>query len=131
MDTVVIVLLLIFSSILIYAIFIKGVKEHNKVLLELIKQPIYHVRGEQVFFENGYYLVKSFGKFELHTWSKASGFKDNINPNLYYWETLTPKFITELTVDYFLKRSQKFYRNKKLAEKSNRLNKILTDIKSN
>ena len=112
MDTVVVVLLLIFSSILIYAIFIKGVKEHNKVLLELIKQPIYHVRDGQVFFENGYYLVKSFGKFELHTWLKASGFKDSINPNFYYWETLTPKFITELRVDYFLKRSQKFYRIK-------------------
>ena len=130
MDTVIIVLLLIFSIISIYAVFIKGVKEHNKVLLELIKQPIHLAKGGRVFFENGYCLVKSFGKFEIYTWSKNSSFTDGINIHYHDCETLTPKFLTELRVDYFLKRNKKLYENKKLVEKNNRLNKILSNIKS-
>ena len=118
------VILLIVTGVLYIS---GGNKEHDKLLLELIKQPVNKTIYDRVYFDNN---------LAIETWSDRLIILKKWRWSAYhqryiydYYEQLNPTFSTHRKVKKFIKRQIKNVEIIAEQEKTQRLNKIAKTLK--
>ena len=102
-----------------------GNKEHDKLLLELIKQPVNKTIYDRVYFDNNLAIEIGFDRLIiLEKWMWSAYHKKHIYDS---YEQLYPTFSTHRKIKKFIK--QQIKKSKIIAEqeKARRINKI-TDV---
>ena len=104
-----------------------GYKEHDKLLLELIKQPVNKTIYRRVYFDNNLAIELGSDRFIiLNKWMWSAYHQTYIYDS---YEQLFPTFSTHCKVKKFIK--QQIETSKILAEqeKAQRINKIANTLK--
>ena len=118
------VILLIVTALLYIS---GGNKEHDKLLLELIKKPVNKTIYDRVYFDNN--LAIELGSDRLIILKKW-WWSDYHQTYIYdYYEQLFPTFSTHRKVKKFIKQQIKASKLIAEQEKTKRLNKIANTLK--
>ena len=104
-----------------------GNKEHDKLLLELIKQPVNKTIYDRVYFDNN--LAIETGSDRLIILRKWMWSAYHQRYNYDYYEQLYPTYITYRKVKKFIKQQIKNGEIIAEQEKAKRLNKIIDVLK--
>lgn len=124
MITLTCVILLIVTGVLYIS---GGNKEHDKLLLELIKQPVNKTFCDTVYFDNNLAIeTGSDRSIILRKWMWSAHFKLHLYE---YREQLYPTYSTHRKVKKFIKQQIKNGEIIAEQEKAKRLNKITDTLK--
>lgn len=104
-----------------------GNKEHDKLLLELIKQPVNKTIYDRVYFDNNLAIETGSDRLIiLRKWMWSAYHQRYIYD---YYEQLYPTYITYRKVKKFIKQQIKASKIIAEQEKTKRLNKITDTLK--
>ena len=104
-----------------------GNKEHDKLLLELIKQPVNKTIYDRVYFDNNLAIeTRSDRSIILKKWRWSAHHQRYIYD---YYEQLYPTFSAHRKVEKFIKQQIKNVEIIAEQEKAKRLNKIANTLK--
>ena len=104
-----------------------GNKEHDKLLLELIKQPVNKTIYDRVYFDNNLAIeIGSDRLIILKKWMWSAYHQRYIYD---YYEQLYPTFSTHRKVKKFIKQQIKASKILAEQEKAQRINKIANTLK--
>lgn len=104
-----------------------GNKEHDKLLLELIKQPVNKTVCDMVYFDNNLAIETGSDRLIiLREWMWSAYHKRHIYDS---YEQLYPTFSTHRKVKKFIKQQIKESKLIAEQEKTKRLNKITDTLK--
>ena len=104
-----------------------GNKEHDKLLLELIKQPVNKTIYDRVYFDNNLTIETGSDRLIILKKWRWSAYHQRYNYD--YYEQLCPTFSTHRKVKKFIKQQIKNGEIIAEQEKTQRLNKIANTLK--